>query len=139
MQVLKILIGLVISASIIGFGYRIEQKCYKHNTKNKIENQIQEQKITIPYKKYMGVYELTFYTYTGHNTATGVYPKSSITVAVDKNIIPLGSILYIEGYGVKIAQDTGGKIKGNIIDIFVDTKNEAIQNGRKKAKVYILN
>lgn len=89
----------------------------------------------IPYKE-LGEYTLTFYTHTGNRTKTGVYPKVKRTIAVDPKIIPLGSVLYVEGYGVFIAEDTGGKIKNNRLDIFVNTKKEAINLGVKKAKVY---
>ncbi len=89
----------------------------------------------IPYDD-LGDFILTFYTHTGNTTKTGVYPKTKRTIAVDPNIIPLGSVLYIEGYGVFIAEDTGGKIKGNRADIFVNTKQEAINLGVKKARVY---
>ena len=91
----------------------------------------------IPYD-YLGEYTLTFYTHTGNRTKSGVYPKMERTIAVDPNVIPLGSILYVEGYGVFIAEDTGGKIKGNRLDIFVNTKQEAVNLGVKKAKVYKL-
>ena len=89
----------------------------------------------IPYKE-LGEYTLTFYTHTGNRTKTGVYPKTKRTIAVDPNIIPLGSVLYVEGYGVFIAEDTGGKIKNNRLDIFVNTKQEAVNLGVKKARVY---
>lgn len=89
----------------------------------------------IPYKE-LGEYTLTFYTHTGNRTKTGVYPKVKKTIAVDPKIIPLGSVLYIDGYGVFIAEDTGSKIKGNRADIFVNTKQEAINLGVKKARVY---
>ena len=83
-------------------------------------------------------FELTFYTHTGYRTASGIYPKAGRTVAVDKKVIPLGSIIYVEGFGILIAEDTGADIKGNRLDIFVDTKEEALKLGRKKANVYIL-
>lgn len=83
-------------------------------------------------------FELTFYTHTGHRTASGVYPKAGRTVAVDKNVIPLGTMIYVEGYGLFVAEDTGGDIKGKRLDVFVDTKDEAIKLGRKSAKVYLL-
>ena len=89
--------------------------------------------------KPLNDFDLTFYTHTGNRTASGVYPKAGRTVAVDKSVIPLGSILYVEGYGILIAEDTGGDIKGNRLDIFVDMKEEAVKLGRKQAKVYILN
>ena len=83
-------------------------------------------------------FDLTFYTHTGNRTASGVYPKAGRTVAVDKNVIPLGTMIYVEGYGIMVAEDTGGDIKGKRLDVFVNTKEEAIKLGRKKAKVYLL-
>ena len=71
-------------------------------------------------------------------TASGTKPKANYTIAVDTRIIPLGSILYIEGLGYFIAQDTGSAIKGNRIDIFVDSHQQALKLGRKKANVYLL-
>lgn len=91
----------------------------------------------IPYT-YMGEFELTHYTHTGNRTSSGYYPTLK-TVAVDTNIIPMGSLLYIEGYGLRVAMDTGGLIKGNKLDIFVDSYDEAVQKGLKKnIKVYLL-
>jgi len=60
-------------------------------------------------------------------------------VAVDPNVIPLRSRLYIDGYGFAIAADVGGAIKGNRIDLCYDTKAEALKWGRRKTKVYLLN
>ena len=65
-----------------------------------------------------------------------MYPKIKRTLAVDPKKIPLGSVLYVEGYGVYIAEDTGSKIKGQRVDIFVNKKKEAVNLGAKKAKVY---
>lgn len=60
------------------------------------------------------------------------------SVAVDPRVIPLGTKLYIEGYGYAIAQDTGGAIKGNRIDLYFDSEQEAYNWGIKNIKVYIL-
>ncbi|MEW8958569.1 hypothetical protein MHOCP_00520 [Moorella humiferrea] len=79
----------------------------------------------------------TAYTHTGSRTATGVYPRVG-TVAVDPNVIPLGSRLYVEGYGFGVAQDVGSAIKGNRIDVFVDTEAAAARWGVRRVKVYIL-
>lgn len=79
----------------------------------------------------------TAYTHTGNRTATGIWPHRGI-VAVDPRVIPLGTRLYVEGYGYAVAQDTGGLIKGNRIDIFVDSEAEAIQWGRRPVNVRIL-
>lgn len=70
-------------------------------------------------------------------TASGTKAAKG-TVAVDPKVIPLGSKLYIEGYGYATALDTGGAIKGNKIDLFYDSLYEAKQFGRRTLTVYIL-
>jgi len=79
----------------------------------------------------------TAYTYTGRPTATGIRPSVG-TVAVDPDVIPLGSRLYIEGYGFGVAQDIGSGINGNRVDVFLETREAALRWGRKRVKVYIL-
>ena len=59
-------------------------------------------------------------------------------IAVDPTIIPLGTRVWVEGYGEAIAADIGGAIKGNIIDVFIPSHEEALQWGRKSVKVRIL-
>lgn len=79
----------------------------------------------------------------GAITATGKALASGM-VAVDPRVIPLGTKLYIEApdgswsYGYAVAEDTGGAIKGNKIDLFYHTNYECRQFGRRKANVYIL-
>jgi 3D (Asp-Asp-Asp) domain-containing protein len=70
-------------------------------------------------------------------TATGKKATHGV-VAVDPNVIPLGSRLYVEGYGYAMAWDIGGAIKGNKIDLFYDDLAEAIKFGRKNLMVYVL-
>ncbi|MDR1668788.1 MAG: G5 domain-containing protein [Oscillospiraceae bacterium] len=66
------------------------------------------------------------------------------TIAVDPKVIPLRSKVYVAArngawvYGVAVCEDTGGSIKGNIIDLYFDTYDECIQFGRRKAYLYIL-
>lgn len=60
-------------------------------------------------------------------------------IAVDPSVIPLGTKVYVEGYGEAIAGDTGGAIKGNKIDVYVPTKSEAYAWGRKQVTIQILN
>lgn len=83
------------------------------------------------------VVEATAYTYTGNRTATGTNPKVG-TIAVDPRVIPLGSRVYVEGYGFATAEDTGGAIKGNIIDVFLETEHACRSWGRKQVKIYML-
>lgn len=75
-------------------------------------------------------------------TATGINllenPDAKV-ISVDPTVIPLGSKVYVEGYGEAIAGDTGGGIKGNKIDVFIASKEEAIKFGVKQLKVTILN
>ena len=73
----------------------------------------------------------------GNYTATGSRLKKGI-VSVDPKLIPLGTRLYIEGYGYAVADDVGGAIKGHRIDLAYDSRSEALQFGRQTVKVYVL-
>lgn len=77
------------------------------------------------------------YTYTGNRTATGQVPAVGM-VAVDPSVIPLGSKLYIEGYGYAVAADTGGAIKGAKVDLFMEDRSQCLKWGRRNVKLYIL-
>ncbi|USK62733.1 3D domain-containing protein [Peribacillus frigoritolerans] len=75
-------------------------------------------------------------------TATGVDLKANPdakVIAVDPSVIPLGSKVYVEGYGYATAADTGSAIKGNRVDIFVPNEQDAVNWGVKDVKVQILN
>ena len=89
-------------------------------------------------KKIYG--EATAYTWgggaTGH-TSIGLWPKRGI-VAVDPRVIPYYTKLYIPGYGMAIAGDTGGAIVGTRIDLFMDSLHECYQWGRRGVEIYIL-
>jgi uncharacterized protein YabE (DUF348 family) len=74
-------------------------------------------------------------------TATGFDLRanpSAKVIAVDPNVIPLGTKVYVEGYGYAVAADTGGAINGHKIDVFFPTKAEAFRWGVRKVKVKIL-
>lgn len=60
------------------------------------------------------------------------------TCAVDPTVIPYGTRLYVEGYGIAVANDCGGAVKGNIIDLYMHSTDECYQWGRRNVKVYIL-
>lgn len=81
--------------------------------------------------------EATAYTHTGDRTASGLEARVGL-IAVDPNVIPLGTMLYVDGYGYAVAADTGGAIKGKMVDVFFDTWNECMEWGRRSVDVYIL-
>lgn len=69
-------------------------------------------------------------TFTGTRVRRGV-------AAVDPEVIPLGSVLFVPGYGYARAEDTGGAIKGYRIDLFFENREEALRWGRRKVEVQV--
>ncbi|HDR7777822.1 cell wall-binding protein EntD [Bacillus thuringiensis] len=90
--------------------------------------------------------------YTAHPSENGTYGGRVLTamghdltanpnmkvIAVDPKVIPLGSKVWVEGYGEAIAGDTGGAIKGNRIDVLVGSDGSANSWGRKSVKVKVI-
>ncbi|HIV67631.1 MAG TPA: G5 domain-containing protein [Candidatus Butyricicoccus stercorigallinarum] len=96
----------------------------------------------IAYSRVLTV-EATAYS-GGGLTASGTRARVG-AIAVDPKVIPLGSRLYITSadgkswvYGYAVAEDTGGAIKGNRIDLYFNSESQCISFGRQTAKVYIL-
>jgi len=133
-----------------------ESKIIARGTKEKSVATVKPQKTSTPRKtestvgtvagfKYIKKIEMTATAYSAFNskggyakTASGMTARKGI-VAVDRSVIPLGTRLYIEGYGEAIAGDVGGAIKGNRIDLcFEDTNKNLMKFGRQKVTVYIL-
>ena len=88
----------------------------------------------------IGYFKITHYCncskccgkWAGGTTASGTKPKEGRTIAVDPNVIPMGSKVIIDGYNngmTYISEDTGGAIKGNKIDVFVNSHSRALQLG----------
>lgn len=75
---------------------------------------------------------------TANGTDLRANPGAKV-IAVDPRVIPLGSRVWVEGYGEAIAADTGGAIKGNRIDVFIPTQDGALNWGRRTVTVKILN
>ncbi|QOR36533.1 3D domain-containing protein [Clostridium sp. 'deep sea'] len=75
--------------------------------------------------------------YIDNQTATGIKPYKGV-IAVDPKVIPLYSKVYIPGYGMATALDTGGAIKGNKIDLFFEDKKEVYLFGRRNLTIYVL-
>ncbi|MDU2184171.1 MAG: 3D domain-containing protein, partial [Negativicoccus succinicivorans] len=70
-------------------------------------------------------------------TASGMKAGYGV-VAVDPNVIPMGTRVFVPGYGEAIAADTGGAIIGNRIDLCMETYDECYQYGRRNVEVYVL-
>lgn len=111
-----------------------------------IEEPVVEKQVVKEEKKaddgYLGRFRITHYcdceicqgSFVG-TTATGATPTVGRTIAVDRNVIPLGSKVVIDGH-TYVAEDTGGAIRGNRIDIFVGSHEEANRKGVYYAEVY---
>jgi 3D (Asp-Asp-Asp) domain-containing protein len=72
-------------------------------------------------------------------TSTGAVATVGRTIAVDPSFVPYGTSVEIEGVGVRIAEDCGGAINGNRIDLLFETHQEALEWGIQTRKVTILN
>lgn len=88
------------------------------------------------------VFQATAYTATGNLTATGTVARVGV-IAADPRVIPMGTKVFIQypdgtPIGYATAEDTGGAVKGNIIDIYMDSYNECIQFGRRNVIVTIV-
>lgn len=71
-------------------------------------------------------------------TASGTIPTAGKTIATDTNTIPFGTTVIINGHEY-VAEDKGGAIKGNRIDVFFDSHEEALAFGRQKSEVFVKN
>lgn len=94
--------------------------------------------------RYLGKFRVSHYADSVQSqgkwvgqTATGVKPTVGRTIAVDPKIIPLGSTVYIDGYGYRTAEDTGGAIKGKRIDMLLSSQSEAMNSGIVYADVFV--
>ena len=92
---------------------------------------------------YLGEFELTAYCACSKCcgkangiTATGTIATANRTIAVDPKIIKYGTKVVINGQEY-VAEDCGGNVKGNVIDIFFDKHEEAVKFGKQKASVYV--
>ncbi|MCR4402222.1 MAG: 3D domain-containing protein [Firmicutes bacterium] len=71
-------------------------------------------------------------------TSSGLTATPYRTIAVDPEVIPIGTWVYIDGLGVYRAEDTGGAIRGNRIDVFMSTHDEALAFGVRELDVFFL-
>ena len=92
---------------------------------------------------YLATFSMSATAYTGGEyTAMGLKPTRDpnglSTVSVDSSVIPLGSKVYVEGYGYAIASDTGSAIQGNKIDLYMNSLQDCYAFGRRNVTVHIV-
>ncbi|MDR2006805.1 MAG: peptidoglycan-binding protein [Acidaminococcales bacterium] len=99
--------------------------------------------INNPPGRYARVLNMEATAYTSEDPGCGLYTAGGNRlrrgiVAVDPRVIPLGTRLFVSGYGHAVADDTGGAIKGNRIDLAYESRPDALKFGRRMVTVYIL-
>ena len=93
---------------------------------------------TIEGKEYSRKFTVKAYSYTGGGRTASGLPAAVGRIAVDPRVIPLGTRVYVEGYGFATAADTGGNIKGNTIDVYYNSAGQCRSWGCRNVTVYIL-
>ena len=121
----------------------------KTNTKGNVKEEPVTQPVVEVPGKYVGNFSISHYcscpictqTPVGSRTATGHIPREGRTVAVDPTKIPLHSVIYVKDLGTFVAEDIGGAVKGNHLDIYISDHQRALNLGTlqgAKKEVYIL-
>lgn len=142
-----VLVGRLVIIVIIATVFIVALNA-KHEISPIVEDTIEIPTVTLP-ATYLGEFSISHYcscpictgTAKGSKTATGHIPREGRTVAVDKNLIPLHSVIYVEDLGTFVAEDVGGGVKGKHLDIYIDDHKRALSLGTLggcKKKVYVL-
>ena len=117
---------------------------------DKVINERIKEKVGLSNKNYAGEFEITYYTAgpesTGKTpdhpaygiTRSGTVVEEGRTIATDWDVLPPGTKVYIDGIGERIVEDTGGAIVDKCIDVYVEDLEVALQGGRHKADVWIV-
>ncbi|WP_054944040.1 3D domain-containing protein [Paenibacillus ihuae] len=105
-------------------------------------NVVHKAGVDFEYKRMIKNVSMTAYSSEepgiGTRTASGTRVTEGRTIAVDPDVIPIGWWVYIEGLGFRRAEDTGGAIKGNKIDVYYDSLSNARNFGRKSRTIYVI-
>lgn len=77
-------------------------------------------------------------TRPGALTKSGKAPVVGVTVAADPSVVPLGSVVHIDGLGERVVHDTGGSVRGQRLDVFMASCGEAVEFGRQRRQVRVV-
>lgn len=117
---------------------KLEEKASSHERfqKKTVKKQSENRTVNVEATAYTAFCEgCSGTTYTGIDLKANPGKK---VIAVDPDVIPLGSRVRVPGYGVAIAGDIGGDIEGHRIDVFIPTESNALEFGRRQLEVEIL-
>lgn len=92
----------------------------------------------LKYERKLEHVKAVSYYFSGNPVGCYGLPCEFGTVAVDRDLIPLGSLLYIEGYGYAIANDVGSAIKGKVVDLYMEEYQQCILWGARWTTVYVI-
>lgn len=92
----------------------------------------------LKYKTKISGVRAVSYHFSGNPRGAFGLPCTYGTCAVDKKVIPLGSLIYVENYGYAIANDVGSGIKGNTIDLYMEDMRQCYKWGARKVNVYVI-
>ena len=139
----------IVAKSIVGADGKTQlvelERKQVEEPKNQIIRRGLQQAVETPegwkrYSKKMVAHTTAYTIHCGNGdglTSIGLVPRVGI-VAVDPNVIPYYTKMYIPGYGIAVAGDCGGAINGNDVDVFVESYEDAIRWGRRNVEIYIL-
>lgn len=150
LKICTLALGLLIVFSSESIVVGTTEKVVIENKSGDIEGFVEEEsevEEVVPEVVSLGVCKLTAYCKenyphicnngSSNKTATGTVPTVGRTIAVDPSVIPYGSQVIINGH-TYIAEDCGGAIKGNKIDILFETHKEALHFGVQYAEVFLV-
>ena len=127
------------SICVIGVLLGLQGQVQREITNSCVAAKVVAQKRASNFSRYQVVataYTLGEGSGTGR-TSTGKRPKEGRTIAVDPRLIPYGSKVFVVGHGWRIAEDTGGKIRGRRIDVFFRYRRDALRFGRRRLSIAV--
>lgn len=146
--IISMLIGILIGMYLYELGHEdcIEASLLEQTSTEPIVETIYNVETIYETVSYLGEFKITAYCacekccgiYASGYTATGTYATEGRTIAVDPSVIPYGTTVKINGQNY-VAEDCGGAIKGNRIDIFFDSHDEASKYGVQNHDVFLVN